>query len=290
MDKLKNYVGKVVRLQFLNNGEVRTKTGIVYKQDQNGDRVSFSMLLTNGQVWSPWFDSRDQLKISFVRIDENLRKALTDFCKVKMKQEAFLKQFLQEKTQHENNVETAISAVKELSDEITVKDCMDAFSELFRQRYPSSGYSHHLNYFDCRSASPSEVTVCHCQEIDKYATPEQYSFLYREYDDTMHIHCEGKDYKNFCERNAPAVKPELEKFKSKIYATIGDKNFLEVQRAYIIPLKYGLSKRSIDHIKETVFGIKKLLKDAISAANEKKKDHIANDRSNQNRIKEVNER
>ncbi len=132
MNELKNYVGKVVRVHYTYNGNPVAKTGVVYKQEQNGDRVSLGMLLTNGQSWTPTFALKDIEKVSSVRIDEGLRKALVDYCKVKIKQDAFLEQFWKEKGMHESNVRDAIAAVKELSTELTVSDCMNAVAELFK--------------------------------------------------------------------------------------------------------------------------------------------------------------
>lgn len=266
MVDLKNYVGKVVRINYLYNNKECSEVGVVYKQEERGDKVSFSMLLTNGQSWAPTFDLKNISKISSARIDEALRGALIEYCKVKIKQEAFLENFWKEKSMHENNVSAALKAVKEHSDELTVNDCMDAITDLFQDRYPSGGGFHSRNYFYCTSGCSTDITISHCQEIEKYASPESYPFLYREYDGCIFVRRDSKAHKDFCERNAPAVKPELKQFKSEIYATIGDKNFLSVERAYKIPLKYGLSKRSVDYIKEAVFGIKKSLTEVIESA------------------------
>lgn len=274
---IKNYVGKVVRLSFSRNGSDASQIGVVYAQENQDGRVVFKMLLTNGQLWTGTFRADDNLKFSSVRIDEGLRKALTDFCKVKIKQDEFLSRFTQEKYRHEDNVKSAINAVKERSDEMTTTDFMNVVRGLFQQRYPSSGGWNEQRYFDCHSCSSTDVTVCQCQEIEKYATPECYSFLYREYDGYLFVRHDCQEHDDFCRRNAPPILPELKNFESKVYATLGDKNFLEVERTYEIPLKYGLSKRSIEHIKESVFGIKPSLDNVIASADTQKGSGVARD-------------
>lgn len=266
----KNYVGKVVRLSYSRNGTDVSQTGVVYGQENQDGRAVFKMLLTSGQLWTGTFRVEDNLKFSSVRIDEDLRKALTDFCKIKIKQDEFLNRFTQEKRKHEDNVQSAINTVKERSDEMTSRDFVNVIRDLFQERYPSSGGWNEQRYFDCHACSSTDVTVCQCQEIEKYATPERYSFLYREYDGYLFVRGDCKEHDDFCRRYAPPVLPELKRFESKVYATLGDKNFLEVQRDYKIPLKYGVSKRSIEHIKESVFGIKPSLNNAIASAEKQK--------------------
>lgn len=262
---IKDYTGKVIRVSYVSYGKESVKTGIVVSQETYNDRVRFSMLLTNGGSWNPTFSAGETFKISSVRIDENLRSALVDYYKVKVKHNAFLKQYEEKKREFDGLVGSALGRVKEASDELTVSECMNAIEDLFKEKYPSTG-GRWSDYFACRSGGPESVSVSHCQEITKWAKPEEYSFIHRRYDDTLTIDNDSQECKTFCRINAPGVKSELSQFKSDVYATIGDKGFLSVERVYEIPLKYGTSKKSIEHIKEAVFGIKPSLDGVINAA------------------------
>lgn len=267
---IKDYTGKVVRVSYKYKGENVSDVGIVIKQDTSANRVKFSMMLTNGTTWGPSYETNSKyvtdFKVTSARIDESLRGALVDYYKAKTKQEAFLDRFWKEKREHELNVEGAIAKVKEYSGDMSVSHCMKVIEDVFRERYPSSGGNWSQKYFECRSGCKDSVTVSQCQEITKWATPEEYSFIHRRYDQTLCIDNDSEECKRFCVRNAPAVLPELSKFKTEVYATIGDKGFLSVERSYDIPLKYGPSKKSIDYIKDCVFGMKRSLADVMTDA------------------------
>lgn len=116
MDFIKNYVGKVVKVQFTSLGKPTSRTGVVFQQDNGPSSVKLHMILTTGAEWEPTFREGEDLTISSVRIDKDLRAALEKVCDAKIKHKAFLDKFWKEKSMHETNVANSLKELKECSD------------------------------------------------------------------------------------------------------------------------------------------------------------------------------
>lgn len=250
----KNYIGKVVRMQYTWQGQEQNKVGYVYDQKNVGNRVDFSVCLTNGQEWNPRFDRNySDLKISSVRMDKDLRDALKVYGDARSAQIAFLQRMEAERLQHSQAIVAAQMLVKATTKEMSIGDMMQEVERLFQEAYPSSG-GYYSCYFTCSSCSSKDVTMTQVKDVEKYANPEKYSFLYREYDDSMHVYYDSKEFKAFCEKNAPPVIPALMGYKSTVDGSVGDKNWLSACRSYTIPLKHGLTKDSLEDIKNVLTG------------------------------------
>lgn len=255
MDTAKNYIGKVIKVQYKGGGQALSSVGIVYNQEGQGGDTKLSMVLTNGAEWSCRPGTLRETKISSVRIDKDLRTALEKVCDAKIKQKAFLDRFWKEKTRHEDAVESSLKALKEHSGELTRREFMEEVERLFREKYPATG-SWCRRYFSWDSVSDKTFSVRQSQDVEKYANPENYSFIYREYDNTLHINSSVKGYKEFCERNAPPILPELKSAKTSVSSSVGDK-WLQVHRSYEFPLKDGFTKKSLQAVSELLYPSRK---------------------------------
>lgn len=257
MDFDKSYVGKVVRFEYTQYNNPQNNVGYVFDQKSvytpMGAAVEFSVCLTNGNEWYPRFTPNEDLKISSVRMDKSLRDALKAYGDARSAQNALLTRFEAQKRQHNDAVNQAKQAVKAASKDMSMQDMIQAVEALFKEAYPSSG-DYYLRYFDCTSCSSKEITMTQIQDVEKWATPEKYSFLYREYDGNLSLYHDRWDFRDFCKRNAPAIIPALKGYKSHVGGSIGDKNWLSVGRSYVIPLKHGLTKDSLQDIKDVLSG------------------------------------
>lgn len=271
----KNYTGKVVRMEFTRDGRPQNVVGYVYDQKEvaayRGMCTEFSMCLTNGNDWNPRFYPDSDLKISSVRMDKDLRDALKAYGDAKVAQTAFLKRFEEQKGVHAKAVDAARQAVRGVSKDMSATDMMRAVEALFDKAFPCTG-GHSSQYFHCTSCGSKDITMTQIRDVEKYATPEKYPFLYRQYDQTLRIYYDSKEFNAFCQKNAPAVVPALKGFKNSVDGSIGDKNWLTVSRSYEIPLTHGLTKDSLEDIKAFLDGRgkKPSLADQIQSAGSKK--------------------
>lgn len=255
IDTGKNYVGKIIRTNYIYNGEEYSGVGIVYQQERVGEHLRFTLLLPSGQEWRQPFTTESMTKISSVRMEESLRTALKDLCQAKLEHKAFLDRFWSEKRAQEQRVERAQKVVQEASGQLSHNEFRNAIEELFRSRYPSqSGYDSRC-YFELDSLSSNEVTIRHMQEVEKYATPERYPFLYRRYDDTMAVSESHPSYQSFCQRYGAPVLPTLKGYcAGEPDACVGDKNILILVRRYTFQLPHGLSRQSLKDISAILDG------------------------------------
>lgn len=250
----KNYVGKVIRLQYTFNGNQRDVVGIVMEQKCISGNVSLNLLKLNGQTQE--FDSRRASfdKISSVRLDKGVRDALEGLYSVKKAQKEFLDAFWKEKAEHERKVYAASRQLQEQTGELSYDEFTNAIEAFFSENFPTSDAFHQQLSFSVGHISDKEFWVCHNQDVVKYATPERFPFLYREYDQTLHIRYNDPSLRTFCSNHAPKEIPQLAgKVKNSVDVSLGDKNFLTVSRIYKFPLKYGMTRKSVAFVKEFVF-------------------------------------
>lgn len=253
-DTLKDYTGKIVRVHYLAGGQENSKTGIVFNQVNKGENMDLTMFLTNGSTWQPPYKA-EITKVTSVRMEEDLRNALKVLYEAKRQQKAFLESVKTQERMHAEAVSFALKAVKEASGEITISDFMQEAENLFRNRFPSSGGFHNNRYFHCSSASASEITLSQIQEVEKYADPKRYTFLYRRYDGSMTFTSEDNGFKKFCERCAPPIISALSGFAEiSTDASVGDKAFLTASRDYTFALPYGCTKDSLRYLQDILDG------------------------------------
>jgi len=265
IDTSKNYVGKILRTTYVYNGQEHSRVGIVYQQEKEGDHLRFTMLLPNGQEWKQPFTTESITKMTSVHMDESLRKALKDLCNVKLEQQAFLKQFWAEKLNYERKVAQAQAQVQELSGELSEYEFRTAIENLFREKYPTTGGYDTGRYFEINSWCKQEVTMRHVQEIQKWANPEQYPFMYREYDDNYFINENHPGYKSFCERHAAPLIPALKDYCKGTGANVGDKRHLTVSRYYTFQIIHGFSRQSLQEISTILDGTRTKTKKSLNA-------------------------
>lgn len=100
---------------------------------------------------------------------------------------------------------------------------------------------------DYISYYPSEMAIylCKTKYIEKYANPEKFSFIYREYDNTCMISNEDKTYKELVNR----YKKDLNMNNGRAFLTLGDKDWLIFVQSYKINNKErAYTKKAADLI------------------------------------------
>lgn len=256
---MENCVGKVVKISGKDSwGRDVAIVGIVYAQKEGykGESTVYSLIKTNGSIAdSVAVKHSGDVKVTSTRVAPEVREALKEAYKTKLKLDAFKARYEKELSAHKEALDGSLAAVKASSKEMTPSEFRDKVRSLFAEKYPATGGYYSTKSFDVVCYSPSEITVEQSQDVDKWANPEKYSFLYREYDNTIHISYDSKSYKDFCARHAPRVIPELAKYcDAEVEASLGDKEWLSVGRRYTFPIKFGYSEKSIEELKERVWG------------------------------------
>lgn len=96
------------------------------------------------------------------------------------------------------------------------------------------------------------VWLSEYKDIEKWYNPEKFPFLYREYDDTIHVGNE-KEADKFAERNAPSIIPLIKRVskKQKAVLSLGDK-WLGVNMQYKILIPYGYTQKSLDFLESKI--------------------------------------
>lgn len=253
-DLSKNYVGKVIRLHYSFNGHQKEAVGIVMEQVSTSVKTSINLLKLNGQTQE--FDSRrvNFDKITSVRLDKDIRDALEGLYSAKKAQKEFIEAFWKEVTSLEQKVYAAGKRLQEQTGELSYDEFTNQVEAFFSENFPTSDAFQQQLSFSVGHICEKEFWVCHDQDVAKYATPERYSFLYREYDQTLHIEHSDPSLKSFCNKHAPKEIPQLAgKVKSSVDVSLGDKNYLTVSRIYKFPLKYGMTRKTVEFLKEFVF-------------------------------------
>lgn len=256
----KDYVGKIVKVSGQDRwGHSINATGIVYEQtspDYADSVVVLSLIKTDGTFGKVRFDVNDDrdVKVTSTQIDPELRSALKEAYKSKVKLDAFEAQRVVQEKALKADLNVKLTAVQQNSNDLTDRQFMDEVEKLFTSHYPSSG-EYYRKYFELSSWNSKEICVQQTQDVEKYASPEAYSFLHRYYDNTIHVDYESSEYKRFCQLNAPRIIPELAKnCKTDVCARIGDKNWLTASRTYTFPIKYGYTKKSLEELASRLFG------------------------------------
>lgn len=255
-DLEKNYVGKVVRVHYIDryrSNEVAEITGIVSEQKESGDAKVFSLIKMNGQaaMLNTRYDRIE--KITSVRLEKGVREALEGLYLARKEQKTVLEALQKKKVELEQRVETAEKRLQAETGELTHKEVREAVEAFFREHFHTSNAFWRNCYFYVSSIGPKELTIAHVQDVTKYATPEQFPFIYREYDGQLFVRDKHPALQDFAERNAPQEIRQLSgKVKNTLSVSIGDKNYLSVSRCYTLPLKYGLNRKSIENLKEFV--------------------------------------
>lgn len=273
---MENYVGKIVKISGTDSWHRPfSVTGIVYGQREGfkGDSTVFSLIKTNGTVAdNVTVVHDDNIKITSTKIEPELREALKGAYKNKVRFDAFEKKYREERELLDVKMKESLKCVKTASGEMTLREFAEKVENMFCEKYPSTG-GYYSKYFSLSSYSSTEITMGQRQDIEKWANPEKYGFIYREYDETLHIMYSSKEYERFCQNNAPAVIPQLAKYcKTDVCAGLGDKGWLTAERTYTFAVKYGCTQKSLDDIKERILGelVKSVsLEDTLARATER---------------------
>lgn len=248
---MQNFEKKVVRIQY---NDVYAKDiireGIVWQQKDVGDnKTEFHLILLDGTELANTFKNDKIVKISAMRIDPNLRQALIECCKAKQTQQKFLDNFWKQKAALDQEVARTKKVVSECSGRINMYTFEQEVENLFRTRFRKLPDG---QYFFCSAIDSGSITISHMANVKKHASPSRYSFISEEYDRTLHVEENSKDYKEFCQKYAPVPIPEIVRNAASVTtsANIGDKDTLIACRDYTFALKYGLSKKSLEQIEK----------------------------------------
>lgn len=113
------------------------------------------------------------------------------------------------------------------------------------------------NYIFVNSYSDTEISFCENVDVEKWPSPEKYSFIYREYDNYLSIYSHAKeceDYKRVLKAYAPKKRPAFERisYKNDAYLSLGDK-YLNAHRCYYVKHN-GYTKASLEELKKKLGG------------------------------------
>lgn len=253
-----NCEGKVVKIKCSRNGKHCEESGIVlsYNRDENKDWVSIRMMRTSGLEWFYSGRNSNIIKITSTRIEKELRAALIRYYNTVKSESIFLEKMKEEQERYRKETASILAFIRGSSGAMDYTEFSAALENMFNANVPRRSAFDQPCYFRLEQIAEGKVfTISHAQHVVKYAKPEQFPFIYREYDQTLHIDTTDKSYKAFCEKNAPALIPALAaKGSVSISASLGDKNTLVVYRDYSFPLKHGMTSKSIEELKERLFG------------------------------------
>ena len=109
----------------------------------------------------------------------------------------------------------------------------------------------HKNLRIC-SWSKDYIILSEYKDIEKWYNPEKFPFLYREYDNTIHIG-DSDAANKFAKQNAPDIIPRLKKISKecKVSLSLGDK-WLGVDMEYKIVMPYGFTQKSLDYFEDKI--------------------------------------
>ena len=145
------------------------------------------------------------------------------------------------------NSETTIKSKSALAEIVTEKICkLLKFERYGKNRLETNkGYSIEINI--PRSGDGLEIRINKSIDIEKYASPEKYGFIFEEYDHTFHI---VRDYATEqYDKLINSYKPKFQNFKTNIpiitgikeqyYLSLGDKEWLTAEHyiMFNIPIK-----------------------------------------------------
>lgn len=179
------------------------------------------------------------------RIDPQVRSALVAYVKTKTAYSNWMKVKQKEEQVFRETLNEDVETLKRIYDEKCGFDDPTLFIQKVREslekRYlwnpedswqrPSSKYDD----IDCYLHNGS-LHITLRNDVEKYARPERYSFIGREYDQTLYIE-DGKKAEQFAKNAISIPRAWHDVGKVSYGCSLGDKNWLQVACRVVLPVK-----------------------------------------------------
>lgn len=216
----------------------------------------------------PLSDREEFLKFSIVKgIDPEVRKYMNGYGRVRKKE---FKSYLKAKETYEkldNKLRDDLSSfkreVKVVSGVMSLRDFANVIRRNLSEKYDDHSVFHGAKSVHITGYTSNGITISFTQEIEKYAHPSSYPFLFEEYDMTLHVNHDCKtidEYKKKYDKNFNIEVNTIKKVKSvnevreSSSFAIGDKNFLIYYKDIDIEFERGFSpsKEKAEELAEVI--------------------------------------
>lgn len=219
--------------------EDREIVGIVIKQEEEMDGMDvFKMIASTGTIMNVAIKKED--KVTSTKLKTEVRDALKNAYKQykdKKELEEEIKKMERALREKKQELDEGLKKIKEVSDEFTIRDLANNF--------------YNIKSYSTNPANP-RFDFYLKKEVEKYARPEDYSFLYREYDGNIFIDNNEACIKRY---GLKVPKPQIEHLKKQLKHTklenvsddcsIGDKSTLYVSKVFEFAIKKGVKRSEI---------------------------------------------
>jgi len=245
-------VGNIYKIKHKNMGVDYINIGICCEAmcNEYGHKV-YDFITREGDVIRRFEDGIVEVKST--RISPELRKAFVEALKAykfKWSISKKIDKLTEEKDLAQKAFNETIDNIKNATgylgwDEFISK-AEDLFSGVLKE-----GYIHVSSL--CRRSGEEAITINQSVGIEKWASPEEYSFIYREYDGNCFIR-ENDEYKEALEEYRYKVPlnskvQSMNAEKPRIYLSLGDKGTLSINRPYTLNIKGGPTQENFEKIK-----------------------------------------
>lgn len=190
--------------------------------------------------------NRNILNITSTRIAQDVRKVMKDVCKVWSKKSEEEARHCDMLSKLNAQLDNGYSLLMKTSGSMSSQQFGYRLHEIFAKQGMDdvlvSGWRE----------DGKTIKVSEDKYITKYASPEMYSFIYREYDGSCFVKNEDEKAKKFAKENAPAERTNLRRLSSAVEVdlSLGDKDWLCASRIYTIKLTNGYTEKSLEDIEK----------------------------------------
>ena len=187
-------------------------------------------------------------EISSVRLAPNVRQVLKEYAM----SHANLHQLEKQYKERISAVKNTISTYKETLKRVTgIMDAYDFNTRLECSISNKVGVNMNISsWYFADNGKDSYFEIEQTSDICKWATPEEYPFINRRYDNTLYLNDEHYGVRKYADQYAPQILASLKKISYKVdrRLTLGDKGTLCAHTVYRIPIKFGCTEKSVEDV------------------------------------------
>jgi hypothetical protein len=225
------------RVRF--SDELEIKDIVATYKSQDDERMHFIDRLGNGFG----IFIKDIISASSTKVDPKEREALSNLVKLQLKQEQLEREYKEMIASAKNDVNEAVRHLKEVSTMMTLSDFSHEIIKFMMDTYNIDLRC------NCWSERDGYFYLTQEEDISKWSSPEEYSFIHRRYDDTYYVEDEDVNYKRTLKNYSLNNILPLKKISSEMSEglSLGDKRWLSVYKSYKIQVK-EFSKQELERI------------------------------------------
>ena len=186
-------------------------------------------------------------EISSVRLAPNVRQALKEYAMSYANLYKLEKQYKEQISAVKNTIATYKKTLKRVTG---IMDTYDFNTRLECSISNKIGVNMNISSWYFANDKDSYVEIEQVSDICKWATPEEYPFINRRYDNTLYLNDEHYGVKKYADRCAPQIISSLKRISYKVdkRLSLGDKGTLCAQTVYKVPVKFGCTEKSVEDI------------------------------------------